>query len=97
MRYLLLSVLVVCMIGVMVPSVFGDRVASVDELKEKKMGLKYVGSVVLWSDKDSYNTGDTVTIYGALSAEWVKKIKQSKQEIKSELTLTEYHNHKLEY
>ena len=67
MRYLLLSVLVVCVIGVMIPSVYGVSIS--DYLEGSKVGLKWVGSVIMWSDKDSYHKGDTVTIYGILSDE----------------------------
>ena len=68
MRYLLLSVLVVCVIGVMIPSAYS---ASLDELKDKLPSPWNPG--IFWTDKEAYQKGDTVTVYGIFSKEYMKR------------------------
>jgi len=56
MRYLLLSVLVVCMIGVMIPSVFSSHMPE---------GYDSGLSVIVATDKTTYDIGDTIFIAGS--------------------------------
>ena len=80
MRYLLLSVLMVCVIGVMVPSAYS---ASLDELKDKLPSPWNPG--IFWTDKEAYQKGDTVTVYGIFSERYMERLDNSNRTLKAKI------------
>ena len=93
MRYLLLSVLVVCVIGVMIPSAYS---ASLDELEDKipsptrtalgELGRTAGGNAgIFWTDKEAYQKGDTVTVYGIFSPQYMERLDNSNRTLKAKI------------
>ena len=80
MRYLLLSVLVVCVIGVMIiPNTFAQVYTNPDLYENYKDAIdvyfhdRTSPAVLMWTDKDSYEKGDTVTFSGIYNRHYLNE------------------------